>query len=136
MSLSKPPYHKNLLILGAILGFLGVLFGAYGAHGLKPLVSGESLEIYETGIKFQMYHALFALFIGGFKFLSQKSATLIFYFVLFGVLFFSGSIYGLSTNNLTSFDFTNVALLTPLGGLLLILSWGFLIANLLKIKTI
>lgn len=134
MSISKTPYHKNLLILGAVLGFLGVIFGAYGTHGLKPLLSGENLETFETGIRFQMYHAFFALIVGGFKLLSAKSANLIFYFVLFGVLFFSGSIYGLATNDLSSFDFTTIALVTPLGGLLLIISWGLAIANLLKIK--
>lgn len=136
MSVPKIIYHKNLLILGAILGLIGVILGAYGAHGLEPLITSEELETYETGIRFQMYHALFALILGGFGFVSKKTANLIFYFLLFGVVFFSGSIYGLATNDLSGFDFTSIALMTPLGGLLLILSWLLLVFNLLKIRSI
>lgn len=136
MTLQKQSYHRNLLLLGAILGFLAVIFGAYGAHGLKGSISAENIEIFETGVRFQMYHALFALIVGTLGFIPKKARNLIFYFLLFGVLLFSGSIYGLATNGLTSFDFTSIALFTPLGGLFLIVSWGLLIANLLKIKTI
>lgn len=135
MSTQKLMYNRYLLILGALLGFLGVLLGAYGAHGLKGSISAESISTFETGVRFQMYHALFALLVGSFKFIPEKRLKLIFYFLLFGVIFFSGSIYGLATNNLTGFDFTNIALITPLGGLLLILSWGLLLINLLKIKS-
>lgn len=135
MSYQKLSFDKKFLFLGAILGLLGVILGAYGAHGLKPIISESSLQSYETGIKFQMYHALFALVLGCMGFLSKKAARLIYYFLLFGVICFSGSIYGLATNEMTSFDFTSIAWITPLGGLLLILAWLFLFLNIFKIKS-
>ena len=58
----------------------------------------------------------------------------ILYLVIIGVLLFSGSIYGLSTNTLTSFDFTSIAFITPIGGLLLILSWIVMLIGFIKIK--
>lgn len=132
MSIDKIAARKKLLILGAILGFLGVILGAYGAHGLKPIISAERMESFETGVRFQMYHAFFALIVGLLSFLSKKTLNLIFYLLLTGVVLFSGSIYGLATNEMTSFDFTRIALITPLGGLCLIFSWGLLIVNLFK----
>ncbi len=135
MEPEKTSFQRNLLILGAVLGFLAVIFGAYGAHGLKGQISAENLGVFETGVRFQMYHALFALIVGCLGVLSKKTRNIIFYFLLFGVIFFSGSIYGLATQSITGINFTAVALLTPLGGLLLILSWGLVIINLLKIKT-
>jgi len=136
MSVQKLIYNKKLLFLGAVLGFLGVIIGAYGAHGLKPIISAESLETFETGIRFQMYHALFALIVGSFSFLSKKTLNYIYYLTLFGVLFFSGSIYGLATNDLSSFDFRKIGLITPIGGILLISAWGVLIYNIYKIKRV
>lgn len=134
MPIQKISFHRKLLTLGAILGFTAVILGAYGAHGLKANVSADSVEVFQTGVRFQMYHALFALIVGSLGFISKPYKNLIFYFLLFGVLFFSGSIYGLSTMEMSGLDFTKIALLTPLGGLLLIVSWGLLIISILKIK--
>lgn len=131
----KQSYHRKLLILGAILGFLAVILGAYAAHGLKGKIFPEDIAVFETGVRFQMYHAFFALIVGCLGGLSYKARNAIFYCTLLGVICFSGSIYGLATNALTSFDFTSIALLTPLGGLFLIVAWGMLIGNLFKIKT-
>ncbi len=136
MSKAESTYRKKLLILGAILGGLSVVLGAYGAHGLKPLISAENIAVFETGVRFQMYHGLLALIVGSLGFLNVKIYKSLFFLLLSGVILFSGSIYGLATNALTSFDFTKVALLTPLGGLLLISAWGVLIVSLLKIKAL
>ncbi len=136
MSVQKLIYNKKLLFLGAVLGFSGVIIGAYGAHGLKPIISSENLETFETGVRFQFYHALFALIVGSFNFLSKKALDYIYYLTLIGVIFFSGSIYGLATNDLSSFDFTQIGLITPLGGILLISAWGVLIFNIFKIKRV
>lgn len=133
MTTHKPSYHKNLLILGAFLGFLGIILGAYGAHGLKPMVSSESMESFETGVRFQIYHAFFALIVGALHFISKKDAKLLFGLTLFGVLFFSGSIYGLATQEITGFDYSKIALITPLGGLLLIIAWGLLAVKALRL---
>lgn len=126
--------NKKIIITGAILGFLSVVFGAFGAHGLKELISEESINTFETGVRYQMYHALLLLFVGIASFLSSKSKKTIFYLVVIGVIFFSGSIYGLATNNLTGFDFKSIALITPVGGLLMILSWLVLLNGTIKAK--
>ena len=118
----------------SILGLLSVVFGAFGAHGLKAVISEESLQSFETGVRYQMYHALVLLFLGMASFVSEKSKQTIFYLILFGIILFSGSIYGLVTNELTSFDFKSIALVTPLGGLLLIISWVVLFISIAKLK--
>lgn len=126
--------NKKILITGAILGVLAVVFGAFGAHGLKDLIPKDAQQTFETGIRYQMYHAILLLFIGQTPHLNDKSKKIIFYTLVFGVLLFSGSIYGLATNNLTSFDFKTIALITPVGGLLLITSWIIILVNFFKIK--
>ncbi|MGB2685105.1 MAG: DUF423 domain-containing protein [Olleya sp.] len=126
--------NKKLLLLGTILGLLSVVLGAFGAHGLKALVSAEAVQSYETGVRYQMYHALLLLVVGSHNLVSSKSKTIIFYLVLSGIILFSGSIYGLATNTLTTFNFKLIAFVTPIGGLLLILSWVILLINILKIK--
>jgi len=124
--------NKKLLVLGAILGGLAVALGAFGAHGLKDLISAESIDVYETGVRYQMYHAFFLLFVGLAHSLDTKTKKILFYLVLFGVLLFSGSIYGLATNSLSSFDFKTIGFITPIGGLLLILAWILLYIKFLK----
>lgn len=127
--------NKNILIFGSLLGAIAFVLGAFGAHGLKSMVSLESLQTFETGVRYQMYHALFLLFIGGFAPLTQKVKTIILYLVVIGVLFFSGSIFLLSTNTLTAFDFKVIGFVTPIGGLLLIVAWLLAMLNFLKIKS-
>ncbi|MCI4442498.1 MAG: DUF423 domain-containing protein [Lentimicrobium sp.] len=126
---------KKIISTGAIFGMLAIILGAFGAHALKKVLSIEELSTFETGVKYQMYHALFLVFIGTINELSQKAKKTIYYLVVFGVIFFSGSIYLLATNNLTSFDFKVIGFITPVGGLLLILAWGVLFVNFLKKKS-
>lgn len=126
--------NKTILITGAVLGLISIILGAFGVHGLKSLISVEMQHTFETGVRYQMYHALLLLFIGGTALITAKYKTVIFYFTVIGVVLFSGSIYGLSTNELSSFDFKTLGFVTPIGGFLLILSWGFLIINFLKAK--
>ena len=125
--------NKKILVLGSVLGLIAIILGAFGAHGLKSLISAESIQTFETGVRYQMYHALFLLFIGSFSSISKKTKRAIFYLVLIGVLFFSGSIYGLATNDLTSFNFKTIGFVTPIGGLLLIIAWFIVLINFLKI---
>ena len=124
--------NKKLLITGSILGLISIILGAFGAHGLKALVSAENIQTFETGVRYQIYHALLLLFVGSSNLIQPKNKTLIFYLTVIGIVFFSGSIYGLATNSLTTFDFTTIALITPVGGLLLILAWVVLLINFLK----
>ncbi|WP_242084102.1 DUF423 domain-containing protein [Aestuariivivens sediminis] len=124
--------NRKILIVAGIMGLTGVIIGALGAHALKELISVEAQQSFETGVRYQMYHALFLLFVGHSEAISFKSKKSILYLVLSGVLLFSGSIYALATNTLTLFNFKSIAFITPLGGLLLILGWLVLIINLSK----
>jgi len=126
--------NKTILISGSLLGLTGIVLGAFAAHGLKELISPESVQTFETGVRYQMYHALFLLFIGSTTFVTNIAKKQIFYLVMIGLLFFSGSIYGLATNLLTNFDFKTIAFITPIGGLCLITSWILLFVNFIKIK--
>jgi uncharacterized membrane protein YgdD (TMEM256/DUF423 family) len=120
---------KKIISTGAILGMIAIILGAFGAHALKKVLSIEELSTFETGVKYQMYHALFLLFIGVMTGLSQKAKKIIYNLVVLGIIFFSGSIYLLATNRLTPFDFKIIGFVTPIGGLLLISSWGTLLLN-------
>ncbi len=126
--------YRRFLITGAIFGLTAVIFGAFAAHGLKETISAESLNSFETGVRFQMYHAFLFLILGGFDFLTEKKVKWVYYLLLVGVLFFSGSIYLLSTSSLSGINFTPIALITPLGGTLLILAWTILLLNFIKLK--
>ena len=120
---------KKILSTGAILGMIAIILGAFGAHALKKVLSIEQLSTFETGVRYQMYHALFLLFIGLLKNISLKAKKTIYFLVLFGILLFSGSIYLLATNDLTAFDFKVIGFITPIGGLLLIVAWVVLFIN-------
>jgi len=125
---------KYILITGAFFGFTAVILGAFGAHALKDSLSAENIKTFETGVKYQIYHALLLLFIGSTNILATNTKSWLFYFIVVGIILFSGSIYGLATNALTSFDFKKVGFITPIGGLLLIVSWIILFVNFLKMK--
>ena len=126
--------NKKILVTGAFFGVLGIILGAFASHGLKELISAEALQSFDTGVRYQMYHAFLLLLIGSATFLKEKPKKTIFILLVIGVFLFSGSIYGLSTNELTTFNFKSIALITPIGGLLLILGWLIMLINLLKMK--
>lgn len=126
---------KKIISTAAIFGMIAIILGAFGAHALKKVLSIEELSTFETGVKYQMYHALFLVLIGTLNELSQKAKKIIYNLVVFGVLFFSGSIYLLATNSLTLFDFKVIGFITPIGGLLLILAWGVLFFNFINKKS-
>ncbi|MBP4142939.1 DUF423 domain-containing protein [Flavobacterium sp. I-SCBP12n] len=126
---------KKIISTAAIFGMIAIILGAFGAHALKKILSLEQLSTFETGVRYQTYHALFLLFIGILTDLPQKTKKTIYYLTTIGVLLFSGSIYLLATNDLTSFDFKIIGFVTPIGGLLLILAWGALLLNYLNKKS-
>ena len=126
---------KKIISTAAIFGMIAIILGAFGAHALKKILSLEQLSTFETGVRYQMYHAVFLLFIGLVNDLSQKAKKTIYFLVLFGVILFSGSIYLLATNDLTSFNFKTIGFVTPIGGLLLILAWGVLLMNFINKKS-
>ena len=126
--------NKKILGTAAVFGMLSVIIGAFGAHGLKPLISNDAVQSFEIGVKYQMYHALLLLFVGITTVISNKFKSIIFYLIVLGIVLFSGSIYGLSTNALTGFNFKSIAFMTPIGGTLLIASWLFLLIGSLSYK--
>lgn len=126
---------KRIIASGAVLGMIAIILGAFGAHALKKVLSIDQLATFETGVRYQMYHALFLLFIGNYDALTQKKQKAIYYLVLSGVALFSGSIYLLATNSLTSFDFKIIGFVTPIGGLLLIIAWFLLLASIFDKKS-
>jgi len=126
--------NKKLLIAGAILGISGIILGAFAAHGLEKLVDANAIKSFETGVRYQIYHAFFLLILGGTSFVSLKRKKNIFYLVIIGLVLFSGSIYGLATNQLSGFDFKSIAMITPIGGLSLIVAWMIMLIDILKTK--
>ncbi len=115
--------NKTILATGALFGFLAVILGALGSHSLKAVLSNDSLESFGTGVAYQMYHALFLLFLGSTNYLKDREKRPVYLLILSGVLCFSFSIYGLTTGPLAGLDFSSVAWVTPLGGALLISGW-------------
>jgi uncharacterized membrane protein YgdD (TMEM256/DUF423 family) len=128
--------NKRILVTAVIFGLISIVLGAFAAHGLKKVISTESLQSFNIGVKYQMYHALFLLFIGGFNSIADKFKKTIYYFTLSGVICFSFSIYLLSIAEFTGVSFKSIGFVTPIGGLLLIIAWGLLLLGLIKNKTI
>ena len=126
--------NKKLLITGSILGVFGIILGAFAAHGLEKVVDTEAIKSFETGVRYQLFHAFLLLILGSTSFLSLKSKKIIFYLVIMGLIFFSGSIYGLATNSLSSFNFKTIALITPIGGLMLIAAWIVMFIGIIRNK--
>lgn len=126
--------ERKITSVAALMGMIAIILGAFGAHALKKQLTVEQLSSFETGVKYQMYHALFLLFLGLNTLLDEKAKKRVFQLVIFGVIFFSGSIYLLTTKEITGVDFKFIGIVTPIGGALLILAWGILFWNVLKAK--
>ena len=119
---------KTFLITGAVLGLIGILLGAFGAHGLEKLVDADGLNSFETGVRYQMYHAFFFLFLGVWdNSIGERAKIILYRMTLTGVILFSVSIYVLIIGKAFSFNLKYLGPVTPVGGVLLIFSWIFLI---------
>ncbi|UUV22546.1 DUF423 domain-containing protein [Paenimyroides aestuarii] len=114
---------KKLVTLAAFFGFVAIILGAFGAHGLKKVLSAEQLVSFETGVRYQMYHALFLLLIAQLNVLTEKNKRTIGIFTTIGIFLFSGSIFLLATQQLSGINFSFLGPITPVGGLFLIVSW-------------
>jgi uncharacterized membrane protein YgdD (TMEM256/DUF423 family) len=126
--------HRLFLIVGSFLAALAVALGAFGAHGLKKIADADTVGIYQTGVQYQMYHAL-ALILTGL--LAEKILSgFINYAGLFfigGVVFFSGSLYLIaSLKTMNKPVPAGIGILTPVGGLIFILGWIFLLVALIR----
>ena len=118
--------NEIVLVFAAFLGASGIIFGAFGAHFLKKKLTTEQLQTFETGVKYQMYHALVLLVLG---FQLEFDSTLknsIFLLLIVGIVLFSFSIYGLVLSSASNKKIRFLGPMTPFGGLLLVLGWGLL----------
>ncbi|NUY80596.1 DUF423 domain-containing protein [Flavobacterium sp. MAH-1] len=125
---------RKLLIAGTFFGMTAIVLGAFGAHALKQILNAEQLQTFETGVKYQMYHALFLLFVGAYSGISAKSKNIIFWLIFTGVIFFSGSIYLLATGAAENFN-KIIGPITPIGGMLLIIGWFVLLIDFFRQKS-
>jgi uncharacterized membrane protein YgdD (TMEM256/DUF423 family) len=126
---------KNFtLIFGAIYGLLAVILGAFGAHALKKIISVDKLSIFETGVRYQMYAAFFLLIVGYILKFETSSENWISILMITGTFLFSFSIYLLAFNEVASIPSKIVGPITPIGGLLMIISWAMLIFYFVKNK--
>jgi uncharacterized membrane protein YgdD (TMEM256/DUF423 family) len=115
------------IIFGAIFGFLAIFLGAFGAHLLQKKLSKEQLQSFETGVKYQMYHAIVLLVLGFHLNTEITIDKYIIYSFIIGVVLFSFSIYGLVILSANNRKLKFLGPITPLGGLFLALGWGLLI---------
>ncbi len=111
----------------ALLGMLAVIFGAFGAHALKDRISEERLKNFETGVRYQFYHALVLLVLGFNLSFNTDLETWMCYAFLGGTLLFSFSIYALSLGARIGKGRNYLGLITPIGGLLLVVGWALLL---------
>jgi uncharacterized membrane protein YgdD (TMEM256/DUF423 family) len=119
--------NHTAIIFGAIFGFLAIFLGAFGAHLLQKKLTKEQLQSFETGVKYQMYHAI-VLLVLGFQLNTEVNIDkYIVYSFIIGVFLFSFSIYGLVISSANNKKLKFLGPITPLGGLFLALGWGLLI---------
>ena len=118
--------NNKLISIAALLAFLAVGLGAFGAHTLNELLTTEKLNSFETGVRYQFYHSL-ALLIIGLNANKLNATALIGRLMLIGIVFFSFSIYLLSLQELIGINLSILGPITPIGGLLLMISWLILI---------
>lgn len=121
---------------GSIFMFLGVLFGALGSHALKARLTPDALQSYMIAIRYMLFHGVAILALVSLPFLDEVSKGRIAFLLVAGVIVFSGSIMVLSTKAMHQINVSWLGPVTPLGGLLLLAGWGYLIFLLGKQLTV
>ena len=114
------------LIFGSLFGGLAIILGAFGAHLLKKKLTSEQLQSFETGVKYQMYHAIVLLLLGFHLDISATINAYIVYSFIIGTILFSFSIYGLVLSSANNKKLKFLGPITPLGGLFLVAGWVLL----------
>lgn len=124
---------RKLIAAGAALGALSVIAGAFGAHSLKNLLPTDQMQVYDTAVKYQVYHSI-ALVGAGLLYKNYNNRNFIRGGVCFviGIALFSGSLYILSTSSLYNLQANWIGIITPLGGLLMITGWLLLLIGILR----
>jgi uncharacterized membrane protein YgdD (TMEM256/DUF423 family) len=110
---------KISVFIGALYLFLGVLLGAFAAHGLKDTLNQYQMDILQTGVKYQLIHGVALLMLGVLYSLYQKRLLYVASIcVAIGVFFFSFSLYAIAFSGVSS-----LGIITPIGGVFMILGW-------------
>ncbi len=124
---------KNIVLLvGSLYGLFAVILGALGSHAFRKILSVDKLASFEIGVKYQMYHALLLLilgFVGSYQSPYIKYASI---GIMVGTFLFSASIYLLSFSQYWNINLKFIGPITPIGGLLMILGWLFLLIYFIK----
>lgn len=111
--------NRNLVIT-SLLGMLAVVFGAFGAHSLEGKIELSSIKVFETAVRYQMFHVIVLLLVNMYTPFSEKLRNRISLLFFIGILFFSGSLYLISAFGINP---KLIWFITPLGGLFFILGW-------------
>jgi uncharacterized membrane protein YgdD (TMEM256/DUF423 family) len=128
--------HQDMnkaFIWATFFGFTGIVLGALGAHALKQILDPEQLRSFETGVRYQLYHALFLLAVGILDYLGLlKGSKWIIRSTVLGVFFFSFSIYLLNLQEYMGIKLGFLGPVTPLGGLLLMCGWALFLVGIYR----
>ena len=118
---------KLWLIISAVSGFTAVAIGAFGAHGLREKLSTEMLEVYKTGVLYQLIHSVVLLALSLNTLIKSQLPSI---FILLGIILFSFSLYIYSTSGIRFF-----AMITPIGGVCFLIGWLLIIYEAIKLKS-
>ena len=117
---------KLWLVISAVSGFTAVAIGAFGAHGIKEKLSSEMLEVYKTGVLYQLIHSVVLLVLSLNTLIKAKLPSI---FILLGIILFSFPLYIYSVTGIRTF-----AMITPIGGLCFLIAWLLIIYEAIKLK--
>ena len=125
------PVSKQALSLGTINGFVVVMLGAFGAHGLEAKISADMLDVFNTGVQYHMFHVVGFVAVALIGMVKQKSRRLTFslWFFLGGTILFSGSLYLLSITGLSQ-----LGMVTPMGGVAFLIAWMLLFIEVIAVS--
>lgn len=121
--------NKPIVLTATILICTGIILGAFGAHGIKDAVNEEGISIFETGVRYQMYMGLGFLAVGLAADKFSFDLKWFFRLGLFGLLIFSGLLYVLAFKEHHGLNILGA--IVPIGGTLMIVSWGILIIKMM-----
>jgi uncharacterized membrane protein YgdD (TMEM256/DUF423 family) len=115
---------RTFMFVGALMGLTGVGLGAFGAHGLRGRLSPDMLAVFETGVRYHMYHALALLATAALMARTVDSRAAVFagWSFIAGILLFSGSLYALAFTGVTM-----LGAITPIGGVAFLAGWAALL---------
>jgi uncharacterized membrane protein YgdD (TMEM256/DUF423 family) len=118
---------RRIILTASLCGAIAVIFGAFGAHSLKNVLSSGAVEIWAKGVEYQFYHTFALLFLSQFATDNDKLVKWSYIFFTMGIVLFSGSLYLLATREILNIGLLNyIGPITPIGGLCFILGWALL----------